>query len=113
MRVILLGAPGAGKGTQARFITEKFGIPQISTGDMLREAIRNGTAEGRAADSYVHKGALVPDFFEVFPNRVVIRCGKCRKEFVRNLVHGVEEPVFVCPEAHCKTRNWVPVYYDK
>lgn len=59
------------------------------------------------------KGALVPDFFEVFPNRVVIRCGKCRKEFVRNLVHGVEEPVFVCPEAHCKTRNWVPVYYDK
>ena len=59
------------------------------------------------------KGAVVPGFFEVFPDKVLIRCGKCGREFVRNLVHGVEEPVFVCPQAGCGTKNWVPVYYNK
>lgn len=61
MRLILLGAPGAGKGTQANFIKETFGIPQISTGDMLRAAVKAGTPLGVEAKRYMDAGELVPD----------------------------------------------------
>jgi len=61
MRILLLGMPGAGKGTQAQFLIEKYKIPQISTGDMLRAAIKAGTPLGMEAKKYMDKGELVPD----------------------------------------------------
>lgn len=72
MRLILLGAPGAGKGTQAKFITEKFRIPQVSTGDILRAAIQQGTDLGKKVKEIVDSGRLVPDeiVIELVKNRV-------------------------------------------
>ena len=61
MKIIMLGAPGAGKGTQAKMIAEKFGIPHISTGDIFRANIKNGTELGAKAKEYMDKGLLVPD----------------------------------------------------
>ena len=61
MKIIMLGAPGAGKGTQAKMIAEKYGVPHISTGDIFRANIKNGTELGAKAKEYMDKGLLVPD----------------------------------------------------
>jgi adenylate kinase len=61
MNIIMLGAPGAGKGTQAEIISKKLNIPTISTGDMIREALKTGTEMGKKAKSFMESGALVPD----------------------------------------------------
>lgn len=61
MKIIFFGAPGAGKGTQAEIVSKKLGIPTVSTGNIIREAIKNGTAMGLSAKSYIEAGKLVPD----------------------------------------------------
>jgi adenylate kinase len=74
MRMILVGPPGAGKGTQAARLVDKFQIPHISSGDMLRAAVKEGTALGLAADSYMKAGKLVPD--DVVIGMILERVGK-------------------------------------
>ncbi len=90
MRVILLGPPGAGKGTQAKFITEKYQIPQISTGDMLRAAIAAGTQLGKAAKQVMDAGNLVSD--EIIIGLVLERINQadCKNGF---LFDGSHEPL--------------------
>lgn len=82
MKIIMLGAPGAGKGTQAKRIAEKYGIPHISTGDIFRANIKNGTDLGKKAKEYMDKGALVPDelTFDLVMDR--IQQEDCKNGFV-------------------------------
>ena len=80
--IILLGAPGSGKGTQAKKMTTSFGIPQISTGDMLREAVKNGTEMGRKAKVYMDQGGLVPDEVVIGIVRDRLREKDCDKGFI-------------------------------
>ncbi|BDD92951.1 adenylate kinase [Pandoraea sp. XJJ-1] len=82
MRLILLGAPGAGKGTQATFIKEKFGIPQISTGDMLRAAIKEGTQLGLEAKRYMDAGDLVPDAVIIGMVRERLSADDCKSGYL-------------------------------
>ncbi len=82
MRVILLGAPGAGKGTQARFITEKFGIPQISTGDMLRAAVKAGSPLGQQVKGVMDSGGLVSDDIIIALIKERITEADCAKGFL-------------------------------
>jgi adenylate kinase len=79
---MLFGAPGAGKGTQAKYLIEKFNIPQISTGDMLRAAITNGTAMGMEAKSYMDAGKLVPDSTIIGIIKERLGQADCKKGFI-------------------------------
>ncbi|MBC5715314.1 adenylate kinase [Roseburia sp. BX1005] len=82
MKIIMLGAPGAGKGTQAKQIAEKYSIPHISTGDIFRANIKNGTELGKKAKTYMDQGLLVPD--ELTCDLVVdrIKQDDCKKGFI-------------------------------
>lgn len=82
MRILLLGLPGAGKGTQAQFLIDKFGIPQISTGDMLRSAIKAGTPLGLDAKQYMDRGALVPDHIVIELVRERVKLPDCARGFI-------------------------------
>ena len=105
MRIILLGAPGAGKGTQAQFIMDKFGIPQISTGDMLRAAIKAGTEMGKQAKSVIDAGQLVSD--EIILGLVKERIAQedCTKGF---LLDGFPRTI---PQADGLKENGVSIDY--
>ncbi len=82
MRIVLLGAPGAGKGTQAKKLIEKYGIPQISTGDILRKAVADGTPLGKEAKSYMDKGELVPDSVVIGLVKERLQQDDCKKGFI-------------------------------
>lgn len=82
MRVILLGAPGAGKGTQAQFIMEQFGIPQISTGDMLRAAVKAGSPLGLKVKDIMASGGLVSDDLIIALVKERIKDPDCKKGFL-------------------------------
>jgi adenylate kinase len=82
MNLILLGAPGSGKGTQAKFLVQKYSIPQISTGDILREEVKSGTVLGLKAKEYMDKGQLVPDEVVVGMVEERVKKGDCTAGFI-------------------------------
>jgi len=82
MNIIMLGPPGAGKGTQAKMMVEKLGIPQISTGDMLRAAVKEGTELGRKAKEYMDGGKLVPDEVVIGIVKERLAQSDCNKGFI-------------------------------
>ena len=82
MNIMLFGAPGAGKGTQAKFLIEKYGIPQISTGDILRAAIKEGTAMGLEAKKFMDDGKLVPDSTIIGIIKDRLSEDDCKKGFI-------------------------------
>ena len=81
-RIILLGMPGAGKGTQARFLTERYGVPQISTGDMLRAEVKAGTPLGLEAKKFMDAGALVPDAVVIKMAESRVKRDDCANGFI-------------------------------
>ena len=82
MRLIMLGAPGAGKGTQAEILSEKYGIPAISTGAIIRQAIKNGSEVGLKAKEYIDKGLLVPDAAVIDIIKERLKNDDCKNGFI-------------------------------
>jgi len=103
MRLILLGGPGAGKGTQAAYITQRYGITQISTGDMLRAAVKAGTPLGRAAKEVMDRGDLVSDDIIIGLVRERIQAPDCRNGF---LFDGFPRTI---PQAEALKASGVPL----
>jgi|SRR5919108_1007457 adenylate kinase len=105
MRLILLGPPGAGKGTQANILAEEYGIPQISTGDMLRAAVKAGTPLGRECKKVIDSGQLVPDDIIVSLVKERLKKADCRKGY---LFDGFPRTI---PQAEAMKQNGIAVDY--
>ena len=105
MRLILLGAPGAGKGTQAKYISEKFGIPQISTGDMLRAQVKAGTPLGLEAKKHMDAGGLVPDAVIIGMVKERLKQDDCKNGY---LFDGFPRTI---PQAQAMKEAGVPIGY--
>jgi adenylate kinase len=105
MKIIFLGAPGAGKGTQAEIVSGRFGIPTISTGAIIRQAVKDGTPTGLAAKSYIDIGALVPDEVVIEIVRERLAMPDCRDGFI---LDGFPRTV---PQAEALDRMGVKVDY--
>ena len=103
MRLILLGGPGAGKGTQANYIKDKYQIPQISTGDMLRAAVKAGSDLGKKAKEYMDSGGLVPDDVIIGLVQERIKAPDCEKGF---LFDGFPRTI---PQADAMKEAGVPI----
>ena len=118
MKLILLGAPGAGKGTQAEILSAKLGIPTISTGNMLRAAIQEGTPVGLEAKSYMDAGKLVPDD-RMGGRRVCSKCGasyhvKARPTKVEGVCDACGAPVVQRADDKPETvRERLKVYHEQ
>ena len=82
MKIMFLGAPGAGKGTQAEFVSRRLGIPTISTGAIIREALRAGTEMGLKAKEFTERGALVPDEVVIGIVKDYLSSDKCKNGFI-------------------------------
>ena len=115
MKIIMLGAPGAGKGTQAKKIAEKYAIPHISTGDIFRANIKNGTELGQKAKGYMDQGLLVPDELVVDLVADRVKQDDCKNGYVLDLslIHISQVPMGRHPirvkyskERRCQVR-WV------
>ena len=108
MRLILLGPPGAGKGTQAKMLKEKFGIPQISTGDILRKAVQEESELGKQAKTYMDAGQLVPDDLVIGLIKVRTREMDCQRGFI---LDGFPRTI-VQAEMLCETLNAMQIDID-
>lgn len=105
MRIILLGSPGAGKGTQAQFLCQRFSIPQISTGDMLRSAVQAGSALGQQVQAIMASGALVPDTLIIDLVKLRIAEIDCQRGF---LLDGFPRTL---PQAHALEESGIEIDY--
>jgi adenylate kinase len=109
MKVVLLGSPGVGKGTYATILSERYGIPHISTGDMLREAIAKGTPSGRRAKKYIDAGKLVPDEIVNDLLRERLSKGDCKKGF---LLDGYPRTIAQAETLEKITRIGIVISFD-
>ena len=117
MNLILLGAPGAGKGTLAAYLIEKMGVPSVSTGNILREAIKNDTPLGREAKQFMDKGQLVPDEVVIGMLKDRVAQADCAKGFIldgfpRTIPQAVTVRTWSSTEEPAEQReekSWVPI----